>query len=178
MSNALPTPTPLNSEKVWTGDFWCNCILLIFPNYKNNIFLIFLFCLYLSILNVFLWFQDFGIFVGIFLILWIFFFWRFLWSLLLSFDVSLFICTLFLFPFKVTRITGGRKHSNKKQNTTLKGFYSQKGKKNLGWSPPEELEVGLRSRAYLLVRILDRVAPLILDPPLTSSFTFSDFFLD
>ena len=100
-------------------------------------------------------FYVFGIFLNFLGFLDLFKFFRFLW---IFFGIFL---LFFSVPFKVTKVTTKCYHgynwtpkiakNGPKQHKEL--FFCQKGKKSLGQSPPQELEVGPRSGPYLLVHI-------------------------
>ena len=62
---------------------------------------------------------------------------------------------LLMLLLKVTKvITGDQKMPKMGQNSLISSLFCPKGKKSLSQSPSQELEVGLRSRPYLLVLII------------------------
>ena len=72
-----------------------------------------------------------------------------------------FFCFLWI-PYKVTKVTTNVTTENQEwlkmgQNSIIRSFYCPKGKKSLGRSPPQELEVGPRSGPYLQVIIIEIV---------------------
>ena len=112
----------------------------------------------LEFFNLFFYISNLlGFFIWIFFV----FFWNFLrfFGFFLDFqDFWIFFFYYYFFRFlffkllrlllKVTKVTTGNQKWPKKHN---KVFFSPKGKKSLGRSPLQELEVGPRSGPYLLV---------------------------
>ena len=105
----------------------------------------------------------------IFLIFFLDFFWIFLnFWIILDFFIFLFFSSFFslffLFLSKLIRLllnvimvtTGHQKLLKIGQNSIKSSFFARRAKKASaeGRSPPQELEVGLRSGPYLLVRVI------------------------
>ena len=136
-------------------------------------FILFIYFFFLQFFWFFENFWDFRIFSQFLLL----FFWIFLdlfWTLdffgfydfLKVFEFFLDFFWFFGIPFKVTKVTTKAYQGyywtpkiakiGPKQNNKL--FFCPKGQKSLCQSPPQELEVGLRSGRYLLVLLNEEVS--------------------